>query len=247
MSKYTTEVRFICERAAGLTESTGGDDVESVLNRSWYYIFGESWPIFDEGHRADLCKSILRHYYLREIASETVGIWKIWLRQRMLEIMPKYNQMYKAVAADFDFLTDVDVYTDHDKTGSGSSNSGSNASNENTTNTVNHSVSSSEGTSKYSDTPQGTLSGLMDDSYLTSATVNNDSSSSDGNSDSTSKGSSSSKTDSSFSDKENTADHLYGKRGSMTYTQMMVEYREAAISVDQMIIDELKDLFMQIW
>ena len=30
MSKYTTEVRFICETASGLTESAGLNDVESL-------------------------------------------------------------------------------------------------------------------------------------------------------------------------------------------------------------------------
>ena len=31
MSKYTTEVRFICETAAGYTESQGYDKVEEVI------------------------------------------------------------------------------------------------------------------------------------------------------------------------------------------------------------------------
>ena len=36
MSKYTTEVRFICENSAGLSESEGADNVDSILDRSWY-------------------------------------------------------------------------------------------------------------------------------------------------------------------------------------------------------------------
>ena len=32
MSKYTTEVRFICETNANLTESVGFNDIENVLD-----------------------------------------------------------------------------------------------------------------------------------------------------------------------------------------------------------------------
>ena len=39
MSKYTTEVRFICETAAGLSESVGFSDVESVLERAGQNLF----------------------------------------------------------------------------------------------------------------------------------------------------------------------------------------------------------------
>ena len=33
MSKYTTEVRFICENSAGLSESEGADNVDSILDK----------------------------------------------------------------------------------------------------------------------------------------------------------------------------------------------------------------------
>ena len=39
MSKYTTEVRFICESKSGLENSKGCDDVDEILNNSWNKIF----------------------------------------------------------------------------------------------------------------------------------------------------------------------------------------------------------------
>ena len=39
MAKYTTEVRTICESKAGLEESKGGNDVDTILNNSWDKIF----------------------------------------------------------------------------------------------------------------------------------------------------------------------------------------------------------------
>lgn len=98
MSHYTTTVRAICETAAGLTSEVGYDDVAQVLNASWDKIF-EKFPIFEEAHREILCKKILRHYYMDEIAFETVGLWKLALNIKMQEIMPKYNELYSISAS----------------------------------------------------------------------------------------------------------------------------------------------------
>ena len=85
MSKYTTEVRFICENLAGLTESKGCNDVDDILDDSWDKIFG-NFPIFDEEYREGLCKKILKHFYTREIGYETVGLWKLKLNTKMQEL-----------------------------------------------------------------------------------------------------------------------------------------------------------------
>lgn len=98
MSHYTTTVRAICETAAGLTSDVGYADVAQVLNGSWDKIF-EDFPIFEEAHREILCKKILRHYYMDEIAFETAGIWKLELNTKMQEIMPKYNELYSISAS----------------------------------------------------------------------------------------------------------------------------------------------------
>ena len=47
MSKYTTELRFICETYAGLDESVGGDSVENVITNALPKLFNFSFPIFD--------------------------------------------------------------------------------------------------------------------------------------------------------------------------------------------------------
>ena len=47
MSKYTTEVRFICESKSGLENSKGCDDVDEILNNSWNKIFTTKAEIFD--------------------------------------------------------------------------------------------------------------------------------------------------------------------------------------------------------
>ena len=69
MSKYTTELRFICEQFAGFSESKGFSNIEEVLDNSWDKVFNFTTDRPSE----EQCKKILRHYYTREICAETVG------------------------------------------------------------------------------------------------------------------------------------------------------------------------------
>ena len=109
MSKYTTEVRFICENSAGLTESAGYARIDDIINKAVPAVFSFDFPIFDEAYRNVLCKKILKHYYTREICEETVGLWKLRLDTRMNEIMPYYNKLYESELLEFNPLYDVNI------------------------------------------------------------------------------------------------------------------------------------------
>ena len=115
MSKYTTEVRYICEVNAGLTESTGGNDVEQVIANSRAKIFDFNYPIYDESYRSILETKILKHFYTREIGLETVGLWKLKLNTKMNEIMPYYNQLYKSALLEFNPLWTDDYQALHNR------------------------------------------------------------------------------------------------------------------------------------
>lgn len=108
MSKYTTEVRFICENYAGFNESKGYADVDEVISKSRQKVFDFSYPIFDEAYRPVLETKILLHYYTREICEETVSLWKLRLKSKMNEIMPYYNKLYESELLQFNPLYDVD-------------------------------------------------------------------------------------------------------------------------------------------
>ena len=75
MSKYTTEVRFICETFSGLDESKGCFNINEIVQQSRSKIFSFDYPIFDETYRGVIETKILKHYYTREIGLETVGLW----------------------------------------------------------------------------------------------------------------------------------------------------------------------------
>lgn len=119
MSKYTTEVRFVCEEAAGLKDSVGYNDVNEVVEKAYPKIFDSSLVFYNEETKARLLPKILIHYYQREIGYETVGLWKLKLNQKMREILPYYNQLYASEALEYDPLKNVDNYHTHEGTYSG--------------------------------------------------------------------------------------------------------------------------------
>lgn len=159
MSKYTTEVRFICENSAGLSESEGADNVDSVLDRCWNKVFNFDFPIFDENYRQVLCRKILKHYYTREIAHETVGRWKLALNTKLNEIMPYYNQLYKSELLEFNPFYDVDLTRSREGSGTrDTTGSTSNTSTESGTNTKTDTVTSKETSSDTSNSTESSTS-----------------------------------------------------------------------------------------
>lgn len=178
MSKYTTEVRYICEVNAGLDESAGYNDVEQIIEASAPNIFDFNFPIFDEAYRLPLEIKILRHYYTREISEETVGLWKLRLQAKLNEIMPYYNKLYHSETLEFNPLYDVDYTREYTKNTEGERN-GENTSSE--TGTIGDSGNNSSTQTRnmtdattigrdtwdlYSDTPQGGINGLLDDGQV---------------------------------------------------------------------------------
>lgn len=205
MSKYTTELRYICETEAGLSESVGQTKIKDIITKAIPNIFDFDFPIFDESYRNVLETKILKHYYTREIGLETYGLWKLKLDTKLNEIMPFYNQLYKSALLEFNPLYEVDYTKTGNRDSSGTRDNIENSSEnyDETTNT-NNSYENSEShneqgtltkgttqttTNYYSDTPQGAITNVIDGTYLTNATYNvvgntgSDSSDSSGSSD----------------------------------------------------------------
>lgn len=155
MSKYTTELRYICEVAAGLSESVDGASIDTILTAAAPSIFNFDWDIFDEAYRLPLEVKILRHFYTREIGEETVGLWKLRLQDKLTLIMPKYNQLYESARMEFNPFYDTEYTRTGSNSGSGQVNTQSN----------------SDTTNMHSDTPQNGLTSVLDGEYLTDADV----------------------------------------------------------------------------
>lgn len=253
MSKYTTEVRFICENSAGLSESEGADNVDSILDKCWNKVFNFDFPIFDENYRQVLCRKILKHYYTREIAHETVGRWKLALNAKLNEIMPYYNQLYKSELLEFNPFYDVDLTRSRE--GSGTSNRTSN--NTETNSGTSKNVSSGSGTSntdtlnRFSDTPQNSMDtqGITDSVPLTTVTkVNEDNTTTNESTDTLTRNDN--KTGSGTENINNTDKYIEtikGKQGTENYSSLLKKFRETFLNIDMMIIEDCSDCFFTLW
>lgn len=291
MSKYTTEVRFICEQAAGYTESQGYSKTNEIIQAAIPKVFDFDFPIFDSDYRNVLCTKILRHYYTREICEETVGLWKFRLETRLNEIMPYYNKLYKSELIDFNPLYDTELTTENSATkeektektekdvearaGTSTNNRGiednATTQNEATNNTTDSGTTTNrdEHRDLYSDTPQGSLQNVENETYLTNArkvtdtkneTRNNTGSeTSTGNT--TYNDKVTEKNDGSFNEdstinrtgntKLNSTDSyihkITGKSGGQSYSKMIEEFRNTFLNIDMEVINELSDLFICLW
>lgn len=231
MSKYTTEVRFICESCSGLSESAGLANVDKVIASARSKVFDFAYPIFDEAYRSVLETKILKHFYTKEIGAETVGLWKLWLNRKMNEIMPYYNKLYKSELLEFNPLYDVDVT--RERAGS------SEQSNVGGGTTQSTGTNSGNSLDAYSDTPQGAVQNLENYTYLTNARKVVDSGSSQVSSTTT--------TNNTLNDTEEYLEHVRGKQGGKSYASMLIEYRTTFLNIDMQVIEELNDLFMNLW
>lgn len=254
MSKYTTEVRFICEVNSGLNESVGYSKIEDVITGAMPKIFDFDFPIFDESYRSVLERKILKHFYTREICEETVGLWKLRLNTRLNEIMPYYNKLYKSELLDFNPL-----YTDNlTRTRTTNMNSKRETGNNGEVDTTNNSNSqgsesgttNNNGNDLYSDTPQGSLNGVESGTYLTNARKTSDTSTSSSNTSNNSSASGKVVSSESGSDDFNsTEDYLESVSGyaGINASDLLKKYRETFLNIDMMIINNLEDLFFQLW
>ena len=91
MSKYTISVKDIVNNYSIMSDNK---DIDSKLDYARQYIFDFDYPCIDEETKRRIEIAILKHYYMREIAFETIGLFKIKLNDRLNLIMPRYNALY---------------------------------------------------------------------------------------------------------------------------------------------------------
>ena len=181
MSKYTTELRYICEQycidhypetyTEDNIDSFSPYDIATVVATDGYLTkYGQSdFSIYDETYRIPLMIKFIMYYYTREIGEETFGLWKLRIRSWFDMIMPYYNELYRSILFEYNPL-----YTENLTTAlSGTKDSrGSTTDSESQTNTKqtagNNSRSGSDSRvndnsnwNLYSDTPQGGIYGIQ--------------------------------------------------------------------------------------
>lgn len=257
----------------------GSGDVDNIIANSWNKIFTSKAPFFDEEYRSVLCQKILKHYYLREICCETVGIWTLWMNTRLEEIMPYYNQLYESAKIEFNPMHDVNLTRNHERNVKGTSkedgtrtdNTTGNRTltgNRNTDSTgsgTRNTTSGSDETKRdlYSDTPQGAITGLENENYLTNARKITDNVNGTGNEetnttentgtdyseteDTTSKVDGVTSNTESSNTTEDYLETIVGKQGTESFSSLLNKFRETFLNIDMQVIEEFSDLFFGLW
>ena len=201
-------------------------------------------------------QKILDHYRFRQIGQETVGRWLHYFRTRIREVMPYYVQLYEFEAKWFNVDDPLESYNlvetfEESSHGSGtvsSSGSSESASESYGTNTTTKSQTVDH-ERRFSDTPQGSIDNL--DSYMSEATQEDTTTGEDDYTDSTGTATVTG-SDSSESSSQNTGStsHTLTRKGNIGVQPLGGEVqniRDAFINIDLMVINELKDLFLQVY
>lgn len=253
MSKYTTEVRFICESKSGFDMSQMSQYTpDQIIAAARTNIFNFTYPIYDVTHKPALETKILKHYYTREIAAETYALWQLWLNDTLNLIMPKYNKLYEmeALSLHKDLQNiDVETVTEREDDFTRTDNLTDSRDHTRTDNLSQGTTGSATTADKYSDTPQGTVSNVDNNTYLTdyrniaqsnSETVTNTGTQRDAGTDlhtGTQRNAGSS----------DTTVTEQGYRGSRTYMELLADYQDKILNIDMMIVRDLADCFLKIW
>lgn len=197
--------------------------IKTLINNNFNFKM-DSYPIFDENYRNTLNQNILYHYYENEIGFETASLFRFYLNQKLNEIMPYYNELYKVQKKLIDenlLLNNVNLT--EQLIGS------------NKTETSSTSQSSNKGKNLFQDTPQGQISktDIDNQTWATNLTLNKndieDESSATGN---------------------GTNEYLktiIGNNGGKFNIDILNDIKNNLMNIDLMIINELNDLFMGIF
>ena len=196
--------------------------IKSLLDNN--FDFGlQNYPIFNESYRNILNNNILNHYYENEIGFETANLFKFYLNQKLNEIMPYYNILYTAQEEIIkDKLFDnVDLKETSNRI--------------NKTNTNSTSSSSSNNKNLFQDTPQGKIDMTIfeDQTYATNLTLNN--------------GKINDESISSGNNNEDFIRNIKGSNGGKYKIEILNDIKNNLMNIDLMIINDLNELFMQIF
>lgn len=200
--------------------------VDEIIKDTWQDLFDFNYPkLPSKVPIGELETKIIKHYYMREIGFETIGRFKLALNETLNRIMPYYTDLYNSIELNGDNpLENYDLIDHSERNTTGSSNSSSTG------------QSSSNGNAKqvFEDTPSNELGAGTN--YATNVTKNDAESTE--NSSGTSEGTQES-------------NDIYDRHahGIMGYNKqdLLFKYRENLINVEELIIMELRDLFMLLY
>lgn len=245
-------LKMVMEILTKKTEPVKYDGIQALFDESRHLLF-PNLHTFDPNHAPVLENLIMGRYLNREICEVPYHKWQWMLNQRLAEIMPYYNQMYATVGMipDSEVFDDINYTRDVKDDRTVTMEKGVTETIQNHTDMGNNTTYTPGVTSisTTSNTPQTELENFMNNKYMSSAgkswTEGGDETATTGNTDATGTTKQSGQNVDTHDGKVH--ETYKGKRGGLSYVQLLRQYRENILNIDQMIIDELEDLFFLVY
>ena len=218
-------------------------------------MFNFDYPFYvdDEEAKTKFEEKFMLYYWNCEIGFETFARFQKALQARLTIKMPYYQQLYETELAcqDINFLLNKDlretftreINTENETTGTNSTQQTS----------TNESSLNQEGTTtnthKESSISDGVSASSLDDGYLTGTSSDNGSNSTSGTTNSTANLTSEGTLSQSENGKtvEKTDLLSQGNIGITSSAELLQKWREVLINIDEIIIEDCRDLFMKIY
>lgn len=269
MSSYTLELRTYIESFSQYSE---GLSIKEKIEIGRTKLFDFDYPLFDDNYRKIFETNFIRNFYMREIGFEVEELFKFRLETWLNINMPYYNKMFESELIKYDPLSNSSMDVTHtlkkdkEQNDSRDINQASTSTGESegkTTAITNGSVTNDDFMRKLDSTnPDMRLRLTAKDGegvieYANEIQENNanrkENSNTNSTGDTTNKGSSESnatqdeKLSSNINEIEDFIQHRKGKIGVQTYAKMIAEYRSSFLRIENMIHNELQELFMLVY
>ena len=198
----------------------------SLENAESFKLFTE-YDFYLEENKKNFEKKFFDKYFDREIYSKSPYVFRRALLGKLNLIMPYYKQLYQTEleSKNINFLLNKDLkeefIRDIENSAEGSATSTG--------------TTTGESTNIFSDTPEGQVSNI--EKFMSNGTINKANDSTESNSISNSSG----KT------KEKTSFLSQGNIGVTSSAELLDKWRQVIINIDQLILNELEDLFLDIY
>lgn len=199
----------------------------SLENAKTFKLFNENYDFYLEENKVNFEKKFFNRYFDREIYCKNPYVFRRALLGKLNEIMPYYKQIYQTEleAKKINFLLNKDLkeefIRDIENSAQGSATSTG--------------TTTGDSTTIFSDTPEGQISNI--EKFMSNGTINKANDSSENNTSSNSTGKTIEKT--SFLSQ--------GNIGVTSSAELLDKWRQIIINIDQLILNELENLFLDIY
>ena len=198
-------------------------DLYTLLQDDNFKLFDFDYDFYSDEAKDDFEQKFINRYMFDEIGFETVMRFKHFLKEKLNRIAPYYKQVYqtelRCLEDDIDFMLNKDLRETETIKGTNTSNSKTKAN----SSTLNKESYLDNGNASL-DLTKGNMTGIS-------------SSDGKGNTDSSQTG-------------ENEQVRTYLSQGNIGITssaELLQKWRDVLINIDEMIIEECRDLFMMIY